>query len=195
MAESKQEGMRVILAVFDNESAAVGAQAGLEHWAGTRRDIKLGAVGFLQMENGEVRSTLVRKEGKGVLVNGAMGLVKSMLGPIALVGDAVTGVAKSLFGKEDDEAPPALQKLGAYMDAGGVTMVTAVREDQEARAFSSQLQAMGGRVTIYTVPQEVLDEVATAVETAQAEAEAAEKAAKEAEKAAKEAQKAAKENE
>jgi hypothetical protein len=118
------------------------------------------------MEDGEVTSTLLRKDDKGVLVNGAVGLAKSLLGPIAVVGDVVGGMAKSVFGSDDEETPEAFQKLGAYMDAGGVTMVM-VTTEETAQAFSRQLQAMGGRVTTYLVPQEVLEEAAAAVEEAQ----------------------------
>lgn len=167
---SKYEKNTIIIAVFDNESAATGALAGLEHWADMRRDIKLGSVGFLRMEDGEVTGALARKEGKGVLVSGAMGLVKSMLGPIALVGDVVGGVAKTFLKNDGDETPEALQKLSAYMDAGGVTMVLVV-EEEVAQDYSRQLQAMGGRVTTHLVPQEVLAEVDAALQEAQEQAE------------------------
>jgi hypothetical protein len=166
---SKYEKNTVIIAVFDNESAAVGALAGLEHWDGTRRDIKLGSIGLLSVEDGEVTSTLARKEDKGMLVSGAVGLVKSMLGPIALVGDVVGGVAKSFLKNDGDETPEAFQTLGAYMDAGGVTMILVV-EEAVAQEYSRQLQAMGGRVTTYVVPQEALAEVDAALQEAQEQA-------------------------
>ena len=176
MGKKEDETVEMLLCVFDNESAAVGAHAGLVHWDDSRRDIKLGTIGFVQLVDGEVKGTLVRKEGKGALVSGAMGLVKSMLGPIAMVGEVVGGVARSFFKEEKDETPEAFQKLAAYMDAGGVTLIMVGNAD-EARAYSGQLQAMGGRVTIYTIPQETLDEVAAAVAEAEAQAAAAEEAA------------------
>ncbi|MFN2137539.1 MAG: hypothetical protein ACK2UK_16380 [Candidatus Promineifilaceae bacterium] len=166
---SKYERNTVIVAVFENESAAAGAQAGLEHWDGTRRDVKLGSIGFLQIEDGEVKSTLVRKENKGILVNGAMGLVRSMLGPIAVVGDVVGGVAKSFLKNDAEETPLVFQQLSAFMDAGGVTMIL-VAEEAVAQAHSRQLQAMGGRVTTHIVPQEVLEEVDAALQEAEAQA-------------------------
>jgi hypothetical protein len=39
---AKYENNTIIMAVFENESAAVGALSGMEHWAKSRRDIKLG---------------------------------------------------------------------------------------------------------------------------------------------------------
>ena len=181
---SKNESIYIVLAVFVNESASVGALAGLEHWADTRKEIDLGAVGALQNVDGELSAELVHEAGKGVLVSGAMGLAKGLLGPIAVVGNVVGGVAKSVFRKPDAETPDAFNKLAEQLDAGAVTLVLVCTAD-EVDAYQEQLEAMCGTVSLYEVPQEVLEEAAAALEAAKAEEEAAKKAEKEAKKEAK----------
>ena len=188
------ENNTIIIASYANESAAVGALAGLEHWADTRKDIELGTIGIMYQDDDDVHAAIVHEAGKGPLVSGAMGLAKSMLGPFALVGNVVGGVAHSLFGGTEEETPPAFQKLAEQMDAGRVALIT-VGTAVEAPAYEEQLEAMCGAVTLYEVPQEVLEAAAAGVEAAKAQKEAEEKAQKEAEKAQKEAEKAQKKQE
>ena len=178
---SESESVYIVFAGFRNESASVGGLAGLEHWADTRKDIKLGPVGALRNVNGELSSEIVHKAGKGVLVSGAMGLAKSLLGPFAIVGNVVSSAAKSLFKKPDGETPEALNRLAEQLDAGGVTLVF-VCTAGEVDAYQEQLQAMCGTVSRYEVPREVLEEAAAAIEAAEAEEEARKKAEKEAKK-------------
>lgn len=161
----------LVLAGFSNESASVGALAGLEHWADTQKDIKLGGVGALQNVDGALNAEIVHEAGKGALVSGAMGVAKTLLGPIALVGNVVGGIAKSVFKKPDEAPPEALNKLAEQMDAGGVTLVLVCTAD-EVNAYQDQLEAMCGTVSLYVVPEEVLEEAAAAVEAAKAEEEA-----------------------
>lgn len=184
----------IIIAAFANESASVGALAGLEHWADTRKDIHLGTIGAMHKEGEEITTAVVRKADKGFLVSGAMGLAKAMLGPLLLVGNVAGGVAKSVLEDGDEETPAAIKKLGAYLDAGRASLIM-VGSLQEAVAYAQQLEVMCGAVLLHEVPQEVLQEAADAAAAAQAQQEAAEKAQKEADKAQKEAEKAQKEAE
>ena len=165
---SNNGDITIVIAVFVNDSAAVGALAGLEHWAETRKDIELGAVGAMRKEDGDVSAEIVRKADKGMLVSSAMGLAKSLLGPFVLVGNVVGGLAKSVFGEPEEGTSEALEKLGAQMDVGGTTLVMISTTD-DVDAYREQLETMCGAVTHYEVPQEVLEEAAAAAEAAQAE--------------------------
>jgi hypothetical protein len=185
---SENENIFIVIAEFKNHSASVGALAGLEHWADTRKDIKLGAVGALRKEEGEISAEIVRKEGKGILVRGAMGLARSLLGPLALVGDVAGGLANAVFKKPDEGSPEALQELSKLMDAGSVALLMICSAGQED-AYREQLETMCGNVLLFEVPRELLDQAAAAVEEAEAEAEAEKKAQKEAEKEAKKQEK------
>lgn len=191
---SESGSVFIVLAGFLNESASVGALAGLEHWADTQKEIELGAVGALQNVNGELNAEIVHEAGKGALVSGAMGLAKTLLGPVALVGNVLGGIAKSVFAKPDEETPEALNKLAEQMDAGGVTLVLVCPASQ-VNAFQGQLQAMCGTVSLLEIPEEVLEQAAAAVEAAEAQEEAKKQEEKEQKKAEKEQKKEEKKEE
>jgi len=185
---SENENIFIVIAEFKNQSASVGALAGLEHWADTRKDIKLGAVGALRKEEGEISAEIVRKAGKSILVKGAMGLARSLLGPIALVGNVVGGLANSVFNKGDGEQQEVLQQVGKLLEAGSVALLMICSAGEE-NDYREQLEVMCGDVLLFEVPRELLDQAAAAIEAAEAEEEARKEAEKQAKKQAKQEKK------
>ena len=199
---AKDEFVQVVVAVLANESATVGALAGLKHWDEIRKDIELGSIATLQIVDGKLEADIERKKGKGPLISGVTGLVKGILGPYLLVGNIVGGVASTFLRESKEMTPREIEQLGQDIQAGGVAMIVVCAEG-EGEATRGQLEVMGGRAHILNIPVATIEAATAALEEAAAQkkeeaeaAKAAEKAAKEAEKAAekaaKEAEKAAK---
>jgi len=188
---AEDEFVEVVVAVLANDSAAVGALAGLKDWAEKRKDIELGSIATLKMVNGKLEADIERKKGKSPVISGVTGLVKGVLGPYLLVGNIVGGVASSFFQDSEEMTPAELEQLGQELQGEGVAMLVVCRQGQ-GEPTSRQLAAMGGRQQIVAIPMTVIDQANAALQEAAAQAEAEKQAAKDAEKAAKEAEKAAK---
>lgn len=165
---SENENIYVVIAMLDNESAAVGAYEGLKHWDEAREDIELGSIGTISKVDGEIETHVDRKDGKGLLVKGVTGIIGSVLGPITLVAGLVGGVASSFFDKSEELTPEEIEKLSEEMDAGRVVMVV-VCEEFEVEATGKQLESMGGTVRTYEIPAEAITEASEALEAAAAE--------------------------
>jgi hypothetical protein len=167
MSENQNEW--IIVATFENESAADKAIKALKGWDKASDEIKLGAIGKIYKKGDKVKTSLERKTGKGAKVGAALGITAAVLsGGVTLVGGVVTGgalggVAGSFFKKSLHLTPNEVQAIGAELDAGRVAVVVAC-DEPEAGPTSAQLTSSGGTAKTYMVPPELLSETAEAIE-------------------------------
>jgi uncharacterized membrane protein len=162
MSGNKNE--HVVMAFFSSKEAAELAASALKDWDHADKEVKLGAIGLVYNEEGEIKTHVPRKTGRGIAVGAVLGVVAAALGPVALVGAAVGGgtlggVLGSFFKQSFNLDEAAVQEIGAKLDAGKVGVVVAVDEFEMA-STAAQLANAGGSVYQFTVPAAALDEVA-----------------------------------
>jgi hypothetical protein len=173
MSENQNEW--VIVATFENETAADTAIKALKGWDKASDEIKLGAIGKIYKKGDKVKTSLERKTGKGAKVGAALGVAAAVLsGGVTLVAGVVTGgvmggVAGSFFKKSLHLTTSEVQAIGAELDAGRAAVVVAC-DEPEVTATGAQLASSGGTVKTYMVPPELLGETAEAIEKVAPEA-------------------------
>lgn len=162
MSGNKNE--HVVMAFFSSRDAAEVAATALKDWDHANKEVKLGAIGIIYKEEGEIKTLLPRNAGKGAVVGIVLGAMAAVLGPAALLGAAVTGgtlgaVIGAFFKKSINLDEAAVQAIGAQLDAGKVGVVVAV-DDFEMAPTAQQLASAGGAVQQFEVPSEALAQVA-----------------------------------
>ncbi len=165
MSGNKNE--HVVMAFFSSREAAETAVNFLKDWDRADKEIKLGAIGLVYKEEGEIKTHVPRKTGRGIAVGAVLGVVAAALGPVALVGAAVGGgamggVIGSFFKKSFNLDEAAVQQIGAQLDASKIGVVVAV-DEQELAPTAAQLANAGGNVLQFKVPSEALQEAAQAI--------------------------------
>jgi uncharacterized membrane protein len=174
---SENQNDWVIVATFENETAADKAIKGLKGWDKASDEIKLDAVGKIYKKGGKVKTSLERKTGKGAKVGAVLGVTAAVLsGGVTLVAGVVTGgvmggVAGSFFKKSLHLTTNEVEAIGADLDAGKAAVVVAC-DEPEVGPTSAQLTGSGGTVKTYLVPPELLSETAEAMEKSAPEAPA-----------------------
>jgi uncharacterized membrane protein len=161
MSGNKNE--HVVMAFFSSRDAAEIAAAALKDWDHANKEVKLGAIGIVYKDEGEIKTQVPRNAGKGAVVGVVLGALAAALGPVALLGAAVTGgtlggVIGAFFKKSFDLDEASVQEIGARLDAGKVGVVVAV-DDFEMAPTAAQLANAGGSVYQFTVPAEALTQV------------------------------------
>jgi uncharacterized membrane protein len=164
MSGNKNE--HVVMAFFSSREAAEVAANALKDWDHANKEVKLGAIGIIYKEEGEIKTQVPRNAGKGAVVGIVLGAMAAVLGPVALLGAAVTGgtlggVIGAFFKKSINLDEAALQQIGAQLDAGKVGVIVAV-DEHEMAPTAAQLAGAGGAVQQFAVPAEALHEVAQA---------------------------------
>ena len=173
MSENQNEW--IIVATFENESAADKAIKALKSWDKASDEIKLGAIGTIYKKGDKVKTHLSRKTGKGAKVGAALGVTAAVLsGGLTLVagvaaGGVMGGIAGSFFKKSLHLTTKEVQAIGAEIDAGKYAVVVAC-DESEVVPTSDQLTGSGGAVKSYMVPPGLLNETAEAIEKAAPEA-------------------------
>lgn len=164
MAEKDSE---LIIAYFPSADAAQEAGEHLKEWDKERKDIKLGAMSIMTMdENGELKEDKVgsRSAGKGakwgVIAGAALGILS---GGATLIGGALVGLAAgalggSLFHKKIGMTDEDQAKLEAHLKSGGAALAVMMDLD-EMESTLSELAKLDAEVATYNVPQEVLDDM------------------------------------
>ncbi len=167
MSENQNEW--VIVATFENETAADNAIKGLKRWDRASDKIKIDAIGKIYKKGDKVKTSLERKTGKGAKVGAVLGVTAAVLsGGVTLAAGVVTGgvmggVAGSFFKKSLHLTTDEVQAIGTELDAGKAAVVVAC-EEPEVGPTSAQLTSSGGIVKTYLVPPELLSETAKAIE-------------------------------
>ena len=161
MSGNKNE--HVVMAFFSSRDAAEIAASALKDWDHANKEVKLGAIGIVYKEEGEIKTQVPRNAGKGAVVGVVLGAMAAALGPVALLGAAVTGgtlggVIGAFFKKSFNLDEASVQEIGARLDAGKVGVVVAV-DEYEMAPTAAQLANAGGSVYQFTVPSEALTQV------------------------------------
>jgi uncharacterized membrane protein len=161
MSGNKNE--HVVMAFFSSKEAAELAANALKDWDHANKEVKLGAIGLVYKEEGEIKTQVPRKTGRGIAVGAVLGVVAAALGPVALLGAAVGGgtlggVIGAFFKKSFNLDEAAVQEIGARLDAGKVGVVVAV-DEFEMDPTAAQLANAGGSVYQFKVPSEALTQV------------------------------------
>ena len=160
---------QVVIALFPDKATADETVENLKQWDHAQSDVALGTIGVLYVENGEIKSDVPHKVGRGATVGVIIGVVAGVLaGPIGLLGGALAGgllgggvgafLKQSLHLTEDEIAA-----LGKELESGKVALVVNC-DDFEVTATESILQYHGGVVKSYAVPTVAVSQAAEAME-------------------------------
>lgn len=154
----------VIIAYFPSAAAAEGASESLRMWDKANDDIKLGGIGILTVENGEVKVSNVgaKATGTGAKAGVILGVVTGILtGGITVVGGAIAGAAggsilgalkhKSLGLTDGD-----MDTLKAELTDGKAALVVTA-DDDEVYPTKSKIEEFGGTVTSFTADREATE--------------------------------------
>ena len=169
----------VIVAYFGSVDAAANAAAQLGDWDKANDAVKLGGVGILHWEDGEIKTKKVgqRATGKGAAWGTALGVTLGILsGGVTLIGGALVGVTAgaltgALFHKGVGLSDADKARLEKHLKNGGAALV-AMADADEVAMTSAELARLGGTVESYQAPVEHVEQFQAAVDAAPAEAEA-----------------------
>ncbi|NCF67011.1 MAG: DUF1269 domain-containing protein [Chloroflexi bacterium] len=159
----------LIIAYFPNEHAAEMVADGLKDWDKACRDIKLGGIGILTMEEEKVKTHLVgtHATGTGARWGTILGVAAGIFsGGVTIIGGAVAGlaagaVAGALFHKrlgmnDDDKA-----RLEEHLKDGGAA-IAVMADEYEVGATTEELASMGGEIESFDVPPKTVEEMVEA---------------------------------
>lgn len=160
MSANKNE--HIVIAFFSSREAAETAMDALKDWDHANKEVKLGAIGLVFKEEGEIKTVAPRRTGRGVAVGAILGVFAAALGPVGLIGAALGGGAIGgalglLFKRSVDLDEAALQEMAAQLDAGKFGVVVAV-DEHEMTPTAAQLANAGGAVQQLVVPTDALAE-------------------------------------
>jgi len=164
MAEKDSE---LIIAYFPSADEAQAAGGHLKEWDKERKDIKLGAISIMTMDDkGKLKEDKVgaRAGGKGakwgVLAGAALGILSGGATLIAgaLVGLVAGGLGGSLFHKKIGMNDEDQAKLEKHLKDGGAALAVMMDFD-EMESTLSELAKLDAEVATYNVPQQVLDDM------------------------------------
>ena len=176
----------LIVAYFDTAAEADTAAAKLKLWDKDRKDIKLGGMGIVTMEDGKLKTDKVGAHAAGTgakwgtILGAAGGLAAGLLtGGIGLIPGAIAGLGLgagggALFHKRVGLTDEAVARMTKHFEDGGAALAV-MADDFEVAATKAEIAALGGDVVDFTVPEEIMNEVADAHEAmteAQAQVEA-----------------------
>ena len=148
---------KVVLAIFENESAADSAVTSLKSWDKSNDLVKLNAIGVLALDsNGKVKTQKMggRSIGKGA----GIGLILALLTPVGVaagvVGGGVLGALhrKGLGLKEQDR-----DRISADLSGGKAAVGVLAAEDQ-ADVIANKMQELGGKPEVHAAPEAALEE-------------------------------------
>ncbi len=156
----------LIIAYFPNEEAAKGAGHGMKDWDKARKDIKLGGMGIVTMEDGKLKTKKVgaRAGGTGAKWGIILGTAAGILsGGVTLVGGAIAGltagaIGGSLFHKKLGMTDDDKMRLQMHLQEGGAALAVMV-DDDEMAPTRMEMDNLGGEVEHYVVPDETMDEL------------------------------------
>ncbi len=164
MAEKDNE---LVIAYFPSAEEAESAGQHLKAWDEERKDIELGAMSIITMnDKGDLKEEKVgarsgRKGAKwGAIAGAALGILS---GGVTLIGGAIVGLAAgglggSFFHKAIgmDDADQA--RLENHLKEGGAALAV-MMDDDELEATITELKRKNVAVDTYNVPQKVLDDM------------------------------------
>ncbi|MFL7839359.1 MAG: DUF4332 domain-containing protein [Candidatus Promineifilaceae bacterium] len=169
------ENKNLIVAYFDNADAADDAAKQLKHWDKSESDIKLGGMGIVTFEDGELKTHKVgaRAAGTGAkwgtilgatggATTGVLALAGVLTGGLGLIPGAIAGLivgtgAGALFHKKIGMTDSDRLRLEDHLKNGGAAL--AVMADAiEVEPTKNEIAGLGGKVEHYLLPDDLMDE-------------------------------------
>jgi uncharacterized protein DUF1269 len=148
---------KVVLALFENESAADSAVTSLKSWDKSNDLVKLNAIGVLALDSkGNVKTQKMggRSVGKGA----GIGLILGMLTPVGLAAGVVGGGALgALHRKGLGLDSKDRDRIGAEL-TGGKAAVGVLAPEEQADVISNKMQELGGKPEVHAAPEAALEE-------------------------------------
>src|SRR4030095_5339757 len=160
------DNKNVIIAYFPSVQDAETASNELKSWDKANDDIKLGGIGILKLEDGQIKTHSVgaRASGTGATVGTFVGIVTGILsGGVTLVGGALVGLAGGAaigglkhknLGLTDADIDTMKQEL---TDGKAALVVTA--DDPEVPRTLKEIERVGGKVMSYTMDRDAQDAI------------------------------------
>jgi uncharacterized membrane protein len=160
-----KEDTNFVWAVFVNEEVAVGAAKSLKEWDKADKEIKLGSIGVLHMDDKgklKVKKMGSRTTGKGAMIGAVAGGLVAIFAPATLIGGAVAGAlaggALGAFHKEGLGLSDAQEAdIKANLEAGKGLLIVLV-DDNEVEATKAELVRLGGETDSSEADEAVIDE-------------------------------------
>jgi uncharacterized membrane protein/predicted flap endonuclease-1-like 5' DNA nuclease len=161
----------LIVAYFDTADEADAVAVKLKLWDKDRKDIKLGGMGIITMEDDKLKIDKVgaRAAGTGAkwgtILGAAGGLAAGLLtGGIGLIPGAIAGLGLgtgtgALFHKRVGLTDEDKARLEDHFRKGGAALAV-MADDFEVEPTKTEIAELGGKVENFTVPEEVMTEVA-----------------------------------
>lgn len=166
----------LIVAYFADVDTADTAAQQLKHWDKSIKEIKLGGMGIVTEENGELKTHLIgsRAAGTGAkwgtiigatggLATGVMAVMGVLTGGLGLIPGAVAGLAVgtasgALFHKRIGMTDEDRARLAAHLKDGGAALAVMV-DDYEVDSTRKEIADLGGDVEYFILPEDVVVEV------------------------------------
>lgn len=150
---------QVVISVFDNEAAADAAVESLKSWDKVSKEVKLGSIGVLVLDDtGQVKT---QKMGKRSIGKGAgIGVVLAVVAPPLGVGTVVAGGLLGALHRKGlglDEADR--ERIAAQLASGKAAVGVLARSD-EADVIASKLKELGGESEVHEATDEALEQAA-----------------------------------
>jgi uncharacterized membrane protein len=167
---AKKEYTKLVIAIFDNQSAAQTAADSLKAWDKANDDVKAGAVGVLIADGkGGITQDLVgpHATGKGATIGAILGVIAAIpTGGLSLLGGVVGGgvggaIVGAFFHKHLGISEEERNRLAKEI-ADGQAAVGVLAGADEADAFAAKLVELGGKPEAYDVTQEGVETAAAA---------------------------------
>ena len=171
----------LIVAYFDTADEADAVAVKLKHWDKEHKEIKLGGMGIITLEDGKLETHKVGAHAAGTgakwgtILGAAGGLAAGLLtGGIGLIPGAIAGLGLgtgtgALFHKRVGLTDTDKARLTKHFEDGGAALAV-MADDFEVEPTKAEIAELGGDVEHYMVPEEVMREVAEtheAIEEAQ----------------------------
>jgi uncharacterized membrane protein len=154
---SNNKNNLVVVAIFDDQDAADSAIDDLKSWNNQSKAMKLGAIGTLNLEEGEIVSRIPRQIGKGAAIGVIAGTIAGILsGSIGILigaagGALAGGAVGSMFKKATNLRPEDMIRLKEELTDGKVAVMATV-DEHEKENTSGKLKRYGGNVLTFTAP-------------------------------------------
>ena len=167
----------LIIAYFPDADEAEKAAKHLRKWDKATKNVKLGAVAILTVnEKGKLKTRKIgaRAGGTGAKWGTILGVTAGILsGGITLIGGAVVGlaagsVAGALFHKHIGMEDHDKERLTKHLKDGGAALAV-MADDDEVNPTKEELASLSGDVESYFIPAETADELEAAADAANVE--------------------------
>jgi len=150
---------QVVISVFEDEGAADAAVESLKSWDKVSKDVKLGAIGVLVLDDkGQVKTQKMGKRsiGKGAGIGVVLAVVAPPIGAGAVVAGGLLGALhrKGLGLDEGDR-----ERISAQLATGKAAVGVLARSD-EADVIASKLKELGGDSEVHEATDEALEQAA-----------------------------------